>query len=269
MLKDYYLSFHGRCDRMQYWIYGVLPYALLWVVIIFLSRLLNLSVYFTYPILVISHWPLITMQAKRYHDLNMSGWFTLLNLLPFVGKFLIVVIGLIPAQAGNNQYGPNAQRSPAVVAEPVVLSQTIVWVLFVAGLLVYFIYAALTGFDEFKIRGGNEERWMLWRFVVMFVWVTIAVFIYLARGRQAYLPSLLSSLIIGGVLLLFVLSLVVSGQMTMVWFGTALTHAFITGMLCMHFRNPVVAFVCSIVFIAAQIVADAFVFTVAGNLYLH
>jgi hypothetical protein len=127
----------------------------------------------------------------------------------------------------------------------------------------------LTGFDNFDIRGGNEERWQLWRFIVFFAWLTIAVIIYLARNRQAYLPSLLLSLVIGGILLLLVLSMVVSGQMSVAWLGTALFHAYLTSMLCMHFKNVIVAFVCSVVFIAAQIVTDAIVFTVAGNLYLH
>ncbi|MEE1047881.1 MAG: DUF805 domain-containing protein, partial [Clostridia bacterium] len=36
-----------------------------------------------------------------------SGWFLLLNLIPYVGGIIVFVFSVLDSQPGPNQYGPN------------------------------------------------------------------------------------------------------------------------------------------------------------------
>ena len=44
-----------------------------------------------------------TLAARRLHDLGLTGWLWLLMLV--FGWIFIIVIGIIPSQQGDNQYG--------------------------------------------------------------------------------------------------------------------------------------------------------------------
>lgn len=44
---------------------------------------------------------------RRLHDLNMRGWWLLLNLIPYIGSFAVLVMcGFLKGTEGENKYGP-------------------------------------------------------------------------------------------------------------------------------------------------------------------
>jgi uncharacterized membrane protein YhaH (DUF805 family) len=47
----------------------------------------------------------LATQVKRFHDLNMSGWWSLIAAIPFVDIAMLLVIGCMPGDAGANKYG--------------------------------------------------------------------------------------------------------------------------------------------------------------------
>lgn len=49
--------------------------------------------------------PQLSVASRRFHDVGMSGWFTLLTLVPALGGLFMLVIALIPTQDGSNAYG--------------------------------------------------------------------------------------------------------------------------------------------------------------------
>ncbi|CAK9892578.1 MULTISPECIES: DUF805 domain-containing protein [Pseudomonas] len=54
--------------------------------------------------------------VQRLHDLNWSGWFCWLSVLPWVGNFLLLVLVLMPGTRGSNRFGPPpAPNNNAVV----------------------------------------------------------------------------------------------------------------------------------------------------------
>ena len=60
--------------------------------------------------------------AKRFHDLEKSGWWALVSLIPVVGPIWIFVeLGLKGGAAGDNTYGP-PQEQAGTDAKPVVVS---------------------------------------------------------------------------------------------------------------------------------------------------
>ena len=102
-------SFKGRVTRKQFWIFNL---------IIFGAGLL-LGVLtgtpeefgeFTRPQLMFMiwiFWPSLAVQAKRWHDLNKSAWWLLLNAIPIAGPiWAFIENGFLPGTPGDNKFGP-------------------------------------------------------------------------------------------------------------------------------------------------------------------
>ncbi|MFP8436273.1 DUF805 domain-containing protein, partial [Pseudomonas aeruginosa] len=50
--------------------------------------------------------PALGVTARRLHDINKSGWWMLIALIPIVGLYLIYLLAK-DSDAGQNQYGQN------------------------------------------------------------------------------------------------------------------------------------------------------------------
>ncbi|AEW56510.1 Integral membrane protein [Bacillus cereus F837/76] len=50
--------------------------------------------------------PTLAVEARRLHDSGKTGWWQLLNLVPFGGAVLLVFC-IIESDEGDNKYGPN------------------------------------------------------------------------------------------------------------------------------------------------------------------
>jgi len=111
MFRFFYFSFEGRCSRKIYWLVGWLPFFLAGVIVGFVSIALRAPSWFSYVAIVILLGPMLAMQAKRWHDINLSGWFSLLTLVPYVGLLTSIVVGFVPGTPGDNKFGrgPRAQ----------------------------------------------------------------------------------------------------------------------------------------------------------------
>jgi uncharacterized membrane protein YhaH (DUF805 family) len=109
-------SFEGRINRMQYW--------MSWIVFVPLSLMAmaianNEEIPELYRVIVVlvMAWPMLAVQTKRWHDIDMSGWWLLVILLPVVGAPIALVMnGFLPGTHGENRFGPatrQLQRKPA------------------------------------------------------------------------------------------------------------------------------------------------------------
>ena len=51
-------------------------------------------------------WPGLALTVKRWHDRDKSGWWTLINIIPYIGPlWSFIENGLLPGTNGPNQYG--------------------------------------------------------------------------------------------------------------------------------------------------------------------
>ena len=54
---------------------------------------------------LVTLWPYVAVQVRRWHDRNKSGWWFLINFVPVIGLLWVLIeLGLLPSISENNKY---------------------------------------------------------------------------------------------------------------------------------------------------------------------
>jgi uncharacterized membrane protein YhaH (DUF805 family) len=98
--KNFYLSFKGRVSRSDYGLFGFGLMLVLLVISLILGAAVNIVVS------VVLLWPGLALAIKRLHDMNKSGWFGLLFILPLVNLICLFLLLSAKGTDGPNRFGP-------------------------------------------------------------------------------------------------------------------------------------------------------------------
>lgn len=100
---NFLLSYEGRITRKDYWLKGHVFFFLI-------SLSLHLLAFPTLAIafFIISTYSIIVITIKRFHDLNLSGYFILLSFIPLANIWVFVKLGFYKGDSGPNRYGPSS-----------------------------------------------------------------------------------------------------------------------------------------------------------------
>ncbi len=107
-------SFEGRVNRGKFWLVLIplflISFGLQVGIIVSMDNMsrgdsntmgfIIMSALFYIPAL----WILIATYVKRWHDLDKSGWWSLILLIPWVNLLIILYLGLAPGTVGANRY---------------------------------------------------------------------------------------------------------------------------------------------------------------------
>jgi uncharacterized membrane protein YhaH (DUF805 family) len=125
-LTEQYIDFEGRATRQQYWMFT------LWSIItaLVLGIISGVAGLGDMPGNILSlalFLPQISFGARRLHDINKSGWWQLLNLIPIIGWIILIVWLIRQGEAGANQYGADPRETvvspiPAPIETPAQVS---------------------------------------------------------------------------------------------------------------------------------------------------
>ena len=100
-----YVGFSGRAPRSEYW-YWLLFYCLVLIVAVLIDQMvLGFAVLQSILSLALL-LPSLAVAIRRLHDLDRTGWWLLLALVPVAGIVLIVWF-CFRGTMGPNQYGPD------------------------------------------------------------------------------------------------------------------------------------------------------------------
>ena len=112
-----YAEFSGRSRRREYWMFVLFIIAVsvgigIVEAILGLSATIGdaygpISLLFLLAIFV----PSLAVQVRRFHDQGRSGWFVLLNFIPFIGTLIVLVFMCLDGTDGPNEYGPDPKAS--------------------------------------------------------------------------------------------------------------------------------------------------------------
>lgn len=123
-----YTDFRGRSRRAEYWwvqLFHILvllvPYILLFAIGGIQSGEMNiLGVILMIAILVYALAVLIpglAVSFRRLHDRDMSAWWLLIGLIPYLGSLVLLVFYVLPGTKGPNKYGPDPKNPSAGAAD--------------------------------------------------------------------------------------------------------------------------------------------------------
>jgi len=101
-----YAVFEGRSGRPEYWYFTLFNYslyALAYIVSAFIVPQVGVIPYLVIVVALIV--PALAVGVRRFHDIDRSGWWWLIGLVPFVGGFLLVAWFCKPSMPGENRFG--------------------------------------------------------------------------------------------------------------------------------------------------------------------
>lgn len=111
----HYADFSGRSSRTEYFLFQIVFWGALFVAVALLIGLSSLGEKDAEPsgaaILVIVGMFLTALvpgwavAVRRMHDQNKSGWFILINFVPYIGGLIFLVLCFMPGTEGENDYG--------------------------------------------------------------------------------------------------------------------------------------------------------------------
>ncbi len=100
-----YADFSGRAHRTEYWMY-ILFYIIFLIIVTTIDVLTGVGVlYFIYSLALLV--PSITVGAIRLHDINRSGWWQLIMLVPLIGVIVLIIFFATDSEGGENRFGPS------------------------------------------------------------------------------------------------------------------------------------------------------------------
>lgn len=91
-----YADFNGRAQRSEFW---------WWVLFVFLVNVITgmISPLVSSLFSLATFLPCIAVTARRLHDINRSGWWQLIGLIPLIG-WIVIIYWCIQEGKEPNQY---------------------------------------------------------------------------------------------------------------------------------------------------------------------
>lgn len=95
-----YADFSGRANRPEYWWFMLFT----WVVNLLLSSCIEhrfIAIIFSLSMIL----PTFAVHARRLHDINKSGWWQLIAIIPLIGWLILLYWVIQKSDAHRNRFG--------------------------------------------------------------------------------------------------------------------------------------------------------------------
>lgn len=127
-----FTSFNGRIPRKTFWLALIVMIVITWILEIILFSIFGVSMMSMDPnatpeaqaaaaeqamsgmaiplviLILLTIWPSLAIYAKRWHDRDKSGWWTLIGLVPIIGGlWMLIELGFLKGTEGPNRFGPD------------------------------------------------------------------------------------------------------------------------------------------------------------------
>jgi len=120
VIFENYANFEGRARRAEYWYFALgtaiimfIFYIIGFAGIAMESTALMILGFGVYGIIALATLvPSLAVGVRRLHDINKSGWYYLIGLIPFVGGIILLVWFFTDGNRSANDYGEDP-KNPA------------------------------------------------------------------------------------------------------------------------------------------------------------
>lgn len=105
-----YATFSGRARRSEFW-WFVLAWAIAYIVVAVVDQVVFGALILTLLFIAATIVPYLAVSVRRLHDTGRSGWWLLLNFVPFGG--VVTLVFYLDSDAAPNQHGPSPKYQAA------------------------------------------------------------------------------------------------------------------------------------------------------------
>jgi uncharacterized membrane protein YhaH (DUF805 family) len=100
-----YATFHGRARRSEYWWFQLFL-AIAGVASGIADAIVSAPLaWFAFLVLLVSFLPSLAVFVRRLHDVDRSGWWVLLFVVPLIGPIALFIFVLSRGTDGPNRFG--------------------------------------------------------------------------------------------------------------------------------------------------------------------
>ena len=106
-----YAVFDGRARRMEFWMFALFNFiiAVVLSIIEVVLGIFGLSALYCLAVLL----PSIGVAIWRLHDIDRSGWWLFISLVPVIGIIVLLVFYFMDGTPGDNRFGANPKGAAA------------------------------------------------------------------------------------------------------------------------------------------------------------
>lgn len=100
-----YATFTGRAARPEFWWFALFGFIVSLIASFIDAILFGIDILGTIVGLALIV-PQLAVATRRLHDIDKSGWWQLLILVPIIGWIVLIYFYVQPGQASANRFGP-------------------------------------------------------------------------------------------------------------------------------------------------------------------
>jgi len=106
VMFENFANFNGRAGRGEYW-WFVAACIIISVVVSLITTPISQNVSFIASLIVslIFLIPSLAVSARRLHDINKSGWWILIALIPIIGTIWFLILTIKEGDKTENKFG--------------------------------------------------------------------------------------------------------------------------------------------------------------------
>lgn len=107
-----YANFSGRARRKEYWMFFLVHVLIIVLVSMFDVFAGTYHVETGYGLFASLYMlgmaiPVLSVTARRLHDIGKSGWMQLIGFIPIIGVIVMFVLLVLDGEPDENKYGPS------------------------------------------------------------------------------------------------------------------------------------------------------------------
>jgi uncharacterized membrane protein YhaH (DUF805 family) len=112
VLKQYAV-FQGRAGRREFWMFTLVNALIVFALSFVAERLGIWALVIVILYLLATAIPSLAVTVRRLHDVNRTGWWFLINLVPVLGTIVLLIILAQQSQPVANSYGASPIQATA------------------------------------------------------------------------------------------------------------------------------------------------------------
>lgn len=178
-----YAEFSGRARRKEYWMFWLFYYlfGIGLVIVELITGSLNyfiglgpLSLLFSLVMLI----PSISVTVRRLHDIDKSGWFIFINLIPIIGQIWLLILLITDSTAGNNKYGDNPKGVEYKTNNEKIEDNTLFHIAMSFLISAFIAFGTFALFTYIPIFDSLENTYTIKQIIMITVFIISFIFIF-------------------------------------------------------------------------------------------